>query len=226
MEVEIMKPYYKNELTTIYNSDCLEVMKQYPDNHFDLCLTDPPYGINRNKLNMGKGGGVAEMVEYSDYDWDSFIPSDEHFKELIRISKNQIIFGGNYFIENLTNSSCWIVWDKDNGSNDFADCELAWTSFNTAVRKYKFTWNGMIQEDMHMKEKRYHPTQKPIELFVDILKDYTKENDKVLDCFGGSGTTAIACEKLGLQNVIIDKKPQYCEIIKERLSKLQMRLDI
>jgi site-specific DNA-methyltransferase (adenine-specific) len=219
-----MKPYYKNELTTIYNGDCLEVMKQYDDNHFDLCLTDPPYGVG---IGAKVGGEkLAAVTDYGDFnDWDNFIPSKEHFDELIRISKHQIIFGGNYFIENLTNSSCWLVWDKDNTGN-FADCELAWTNFNTAVRKYKFTWNGMIQEDMHMKEKRYHPTQKPIELFVDILKDYTKENDKVIDCFGGSGTTSIACEKLGLQNVIIEKKPQYCEIIKDRLSKLQMRLDI
>jgi site-specific DNA-methyltransferase (adenine-specific) len=200
-------------------------MKQYADNHFDLCLTDPPYGIGIK----GKVGGknLAKITDYGDFnDWDDFIPSKEHFDEMLRVSKHMIIFGGNYFIENLTNSSCWLIWDKDNGDNNFADCELAWTNFNTAVRKYKFRWAGMLQEDMKHKEKRYHPTQKPIELFVDILKDYNKDKGLVLDCFGGSGTTSIACEKLGFKNIIIEKKPQYCEIIKDRLSELQMRLDI
>jgi site-specific DNA-methyltransferase (adenine-specific) len=221
-----MEPYYKNELTTIYNGDCLEIMKQYPDNHFELCLTDPPYGINIGNQALGKGGGVAKKIDYGVTDWDKFIPSGEYFKEILRVSKKQIIFGGNYFIEYLSNSPCWIVWDKDNGATDFADCELAWTNFKTAVRKYKFRWSGMLQEDMKHKEKRYHINQKPIELFVDILKDYNKDKGLVLDCFAGSFTTSIACEKLGMKSVSIDKFKKYCDIGCYRLSQVQMRMDI
>ena len=123
------------ENITIIWGDCGEELKQYPDKHFDLVLTDPPYGIGEsNEKNLTRGK-LAEPTDFGHYEWDKSSPSAEIFKEMIRISKNQIIFGGNYFIEYLHNSSCWIVWDKDNGTNDFADCELALTSFKTAVRK-------------------------------------------------------------------------------------------
>jgi len=221
-----MKPYYKNELTTIYNGDCLEVLKTMTDNSVDLILTDPPYGIKESGKNNNRGTKKIPSTKFIDYNWDCFTPSKEHFDEMLRVGKKVIIFGGNYFIEHLNNSSCWLVWDKNNFGNDFADCELAWTNFKTAVRKYKFTWNGMLQEDMKHKEQRYHPTQKPIELFVDILKDYNKDNGLVMDCFAGSFTTAIACEKLGMKNISVEKQKEYCDIGVERLNKLQMRLDI
>jgi site-specific DNA-methyltransferase (adenine-specific) len=143
-------------------------------------------------------------------------PSKEIFTEIFRISKNQIIFGGNYFIEYLKNGPCWLVWDKDNSGN-FADCELAWTSFDTAVRKFTWRWNGMLQQDMKHKEKRYHPTQKPIPLFEQILRMYSKPTDLILDPFLGSGTTAIACEQLGRKWIGIEKEPKYCEIARERI---------
>ena len=139
------------------------------------------------------------------------------FDEIFRISKNQIIFGGNYFIENLHNSNCWIVWDKQNGSNYFADCELAWTSFNSAVRKYEFLWNGMLQQNMKNKEVRIHPTQKPADLFGQILRDYSKEKDLVLDCFSGSGTTAIACHRLKRRFICIEKDAEYWQASIKRL---------
>jgi len=136
---------------------------------------------------------------------------------MFRVSKNQIIFGGNYFIEYLKNSPCWIFWDKDNQESFFADGELAWTSFKTRTRKFKWRWFGMLQEDMKNKEFREHPTQKPVELMKWILLNYSKENDLILDPFLGSGTTAVACQNLHRNFIGIEISPEYCEIAKSRL---------
>lgn len=136
---------------------------------------------------------------------------------MFRVSKNQIIFGGNYFVKYLDNSSCWIVWNKNNGNNDFADCELAWTSFKSAVRKYDWTWDGMLQQNMKNKDIRIHPTQKPLGLFEKILLDYSKENDLILDCFSGSGTTAVACYNIHRDFICIEKDKEYYEKSIERL---------
>jgi site-specific DNA-methyltransferase (adenine-specific) len=193
----------------IHLGDCLEVMKEIKDKSIDLIITDPPYGIKeavgKNKSRSHKG---IKAKDYGKKDWDNAIPDKIYFDEIFRISKNQIIFGGNYFVEYLKNSSCWLVWDKNN-TGDFADCELAWTSFKTAVRKYKFTWNGMLQEDMKNKEIRIHPTQKPVKLFQMILADYSKPDHLILDPFSGSGTTAIACHNLNRQFVCIEKDQDY-----------------
>jgi len=219
-----MKPYYETKLGKLYCGDSLEILPQL-EVKADLCLTDPPYGIGYDQNAYKKrghqyGNEQAKKGEYMNTNWDNFIPEKDLFVEMIKKSKNQIIFGGNYFAEYLKNSSCWLVWDKNNGNNAFADCELAWTSFKTAVRKYKFTWNGMLQEDMKNKEKRHHPTQKPIKLFERILIDYSKENDLIIDPFGGSGTTAIACENINRRWIMIEKEEAYCEIIKNRVSKI------
>jgi site-specific DNA-methyltransferase (adenine-specific) len=184
-------------------------------------LTDPPYGIGEARSRNKTRGCLAIAKDYGESDWDDFIPSKECFQEMIRVSKNQIIFGGNYFVEHLYNSSCWIVWDKDNGATDFADCELAWTSFKTAVRKYKYTWNGMIQENMRNKEQRFHPTQKPIGLFERILNNYSERGMTILDPFLGSGTTAIAALNTGRFFIGIEKEPQYVEIARRRVEQAQ-----
>ena len=212
------------ELNRIINDDCLNVMKQIPDKYFDLCLTDPPYGINVSKLvynvkpNEKRGkNSKALSGNYKKAEWDMMPPSIEYFNEIKRISKNQIIFGGNYFAEWLGNSSCWLFWDKLNGTNDFADGELAWTSFKSAVRKYEFLWNGMLQQNMKNKEKRIHPTQKPVGLFSMILRDYSKEGDKIFDPFSGSGTTAIACHRGKRQFLCVEKDEVYFQKSVERL---------
>jgi len=195
-QLEIMQ----DKMNKIHHIDCLEFMKQVPDNYFDLVLTDPPYGINIAKTGKVGGVGLAKVKDYGAKEWDIEPPTKEHFNEMRRISKKQIIFGANHFIDLIPHrSSCWIVWDKDNTGN-FADSELAWTNFDTAVRNYKFRWNGFIQQDMANKEERHHPTQKPIELFKMILRDYGIKLDKktVFDPFGGSCTTAIAAKSLGL----------------------------
>lgn len=205
--------------------DALELLKQLPDKCVDLVLTDPPYGIGEKNIQNNKSRGkLAKATEWKDNGkWDNNIPSEEVFKEIFRVSKNQIIFGGNYMVENLKNSSCWIVWDKDNGDNDFADCELAWTSFDTAVRKFKWRWNGMLQEKMNSKEKRFHPTQKPVPLFRWILEKYSKPNELILDCFIGSGTTAVACKQLGRNFIACDNCQEYVNIANKRLSQDVLR---
>lgn len=165
-------------MNKVYNVDCMEYMKTVPDKYFELAIVDPPYGINVCNKNAGDGkttvgggsvfGGKGQKrefippTEFIAFD-DTKPPSQKYFDELFRVSQNQIIWGGNNFIENLRNTTCMIVWDKLN-SGDFADCELAWTSFNTAVRKFTFRWNGMLQGDMKNKEARIHPTQKPVRL--------------------------------------------------------------
>ena len=203
--------------TKLILGDCLEIMKTIPDGSIDLVLTDPPYGIKRNKQAMGNGGGIAKHIDYGSYDWDNSIPKKEVFNEMFRISKNQIIFGGNYFIEYLKNSSCWIVWDKDNGATGFADCELCWTSFNSAVRKIKWRWSGMLQEDMKHKDIRVHPTQKPLGVLKWMLNKYSEKGMSVLDPFMGSGTTGVACKELGRNFIGIEIEPKYFEIAKRRI---------
>lgn len=212
----------------IINADCMDILKQLPDKCIDLVLTDPPYGIGEAKKNNASRGKLAIAKDYGKKDWDNSIPSKEIFNEIFRVSKNQIIFGGNYFVEYLKNSPCWLVWDKNNFGNDFADCELAWTNFKSAVRKYKWTWNGMLQEDMKNKDIRIHPTQKPLRLFEMILSDYSNENDLILDCFSGSGTTAVACYNLKRRFICIEKDYDYWKASVERLknAQAQMRLDL
>ncbi len=204
----------------VIHGNCLPILKSYKDNEFDLCLTDPPYGIEASKYkraNTQRGKSLAKCKDYGNKNWYSQKPTKEYFDEMFRISKNQIFFGGNYFVEHLKDSPCWIVWDKDNSDNAYADCELVYTSFNSAVRKIKFKWHGMLQENMAAKEKRYHPTQKPVGLLVEILQRYAKPTDTVLDCFAGSGSTGIAAKRLGMSFTLIEQYADYIEIIQQRL---------
>ena len=158
----------------ITNEDNMELMARYEDNHFDLAIVDPPYGIGEDGLKNHSRGLLAKPQKYTSKNWDKSPPNIEYFIELKRVSKNQIIFGANHFIENIpnANSSCWIVWDKDNGATDFADCELVYTTFKTAVRNFKWRWNGMLQQNMKNKEVRIHPTQKPVKLYEWLLMNY------------------------------------------------------
>jgi len=161
-----------------------------------------PFGTNR-------GTPIIMPKTYRGFD-DSTIPEERFFTELMRVSENQIIWGGNYFINYLSNTPCSIVWDKDNSGN-FADCELAWTSFKTAVRKFTFRWNGMLQEDIKNKEYRIHPTQKPVKLYEWLLKNYAKQGDKILDIHGGSMSIAIACYNLDFDLTLFEIDKDYYE---------------
>ena len=191
-----------------YNIDCIEFMKTKHDGYYDLAIVDPPYGINMDGGKIG-GNNCGKAKDYTQKDWDKEPPSLEYFKELMRVSKNQIVWGANHFISRMPfDSSCWIIWDKDNSGN-FADCEMAWTSFNTAVRKYKFRWNGMLQQNMKDKEVRIHPTQKPKDLYRWILKNYAKPNDLILDTHGGSMSISIACDMEGFDLDVCEIDTEY-----------------
>lgn len=189
--------------SVVFNCDCIEYMRTVPDKYFDLCVADPPYGINADIKQQKRGGKKAGNAKcasktYAKTNWDNQAPSAELFNEILRVSKNAIIWGANHFISKLPHdSSCWIVWGKDNGDNSYADCELAWTNFKSAVRKFKYKWHGMLQEDMKHKEVRIHPTQKPIALYGWILDKYAMGGGKIFDPFLGSGSSRIAAYKKG-----------------------------
>lgn len=203
----------------------MELMKRYPDNYYDLAIVDPPYGINMDGGKIG-GNNCGKAKDYTQKDWDREPPSLEYFKELMRVSKNQIVWGANHFISRMPfDSSCWIIWDKDNTGN-FADCEIAWTSFDTAVRKFKFRWNGMLQEDMKNKEVRIHPTQKPVKLYEWILMNYAKQDDKILDTHLGSGSIAIACHNLGFDLTACELDKEYYDKALKRLQQHQAQLQM
>jgi site-specific DNA-methyltransferase (adenine-specific) len=213
---------------TITNEDNMELMARYPDNYFDLAIVDPPYGIGEDGAKNHSRSKATKTTKYTPKNWDSSAPTAEYFKELIRVSKNVIIWGANHFIENIpnSNSSSWIVWDKQNGENDFADCELALTNHSTAVRKFEFRWAGMLQGDMKNKETRIHPTQKPAALYKWILDKYAKPNDKILDTHLGSGSIAIACHDYGFELTACELDAEYydkaIERIKNHVSQLTM----
>jgi len=185
-------------ISEAYNRDCMEGMKEFPDKYFELAIVDPPYGIGASDYKRGgtkMGNSAAVCKVYLKKDWDSAIPEESYFIELQRISKNQIIWGANNF--GLPPSTCWIVWDKMTAPNGYADCELAWTSFDKAVRQIRLQWSGMLQYDMKNKEDRIHPTQKPIALYKWLLKNYAKEGDKILDTHLGSASSRIAAYDMG-----------------------------
>ena len=229
----------------ITNEDNMQLMARYEDNYFDLAIVDPPYGIDVGNQSQGKGGGVAKKIDYTVKDWDKFAPDKEYFNELIRVSKNQIIWGANHFIDKIPfGSPCWIVWDKVNGTTDFADCELAYTSFKTAVRKISWKWSGMLQQDMKKKEIRIHPTQKPVKLYEWLLMNYAqrkcdhkheehyrylctdcKNSDvKILDTHLGSGSIALACHNLGFDLTACELDTEYYNAAMKRLKQHQQQL--
>lgn len=210
-----MKP-----VSEILNMDCLEYMKSLPDKHFDLCIADPPYGIGESRKKNNSRGKLAKAKSYTVKGWDDEAFDVSFFNEILRVSKHAIIWGANHFISKLPyDSSCWIVWDKENGENDFADCELAWTNFKTAVRRFKFRWQGMLQGNMKNKEERIHPTQKPVALYSWLLKNYGKEGDKIFDPFLGSGSSRIAAYKMGFGFVGCEIDEEYFRLSEERFQK-------
>lgn len=202
----------------IIQADCLEVMKGMGDNSVDLTITDPPYGIKSHKGTNGFGS--AKNRRYQD-DWDQKIPSKEIFDEILRVSKNVILFGGNYFAHLLPPSKCWLVWDKKGEiafQNPFADCELLYTTFKKPVKKYTFRQQGFITDS---KDKRYHPTQKPSELVERLIGDFSGDGEVIFDPYLGSGTTVIACERLGRGYIGVEIDQAYIDIANERLRELQ-----
>ena len=198
----------------------MEYMAQFPDKFFDLAVVDPPYGIGEDGAKNHSRGKLAKAREYTPKDWDRSAPDSSYFNELIRVSKNQIIWGANHFISKIPfDSSCWLVWDKQNGNNDFADCELAWTSFNKAVRRFVFQWAGMLQGNMKHKEERIHPTQKPIALYAWIFEKFARGGQRILDTHLGSGSSRIAAYHAGLDFYACELDKEYFDKSNERFEK-------
>jgi site-specific DNA-methyltransferase (adenine-specific) len=211
----------------VYNIDCMEYMKTLSDKCFDLVIADPPYGIKEDGLKNHSRSKLAKAQEYTPKDWDKQAMPKEFFDELIRVSKNQIIWGANHFISQIPyDSPCWIVWDKDNGKNDFADCELAWTSFKTAVRRFKYRWAGMLQENMKNKERRIHPTQKPVDLYGWLLLNYAPQGGVIFDPMMGSQSSRIAAHRLGFDYVGCELDKEYFDKGNERFKQETSQLSL
>jgi len=196
----------------------MKLMARYPDNHFDLAIVDPPYGIDVTKMTLGNG---KKKTNRGSTNWDSKTPTKEYFNELRRVSKNQVIWGANYMTENLPPSMGWIYWNKGTGLNDFSDGELAYTSFNRALRSYKVSWVGA---NANNGTPRIHPTEKPIKLYEWILMNYAKEGDKILDTHLGSGSVAIACHNLGFDLTACELDKDYFEASQKRLQQHQSQI--
>jgi len=208
----------------ITNECNMELMARYEDNHFDLAIVDPPYGIGVTKNKR--------LNNISNKDWDNEIPKKEYFNELKRVSKQQIIWGGNYFIEHLSNTRCFINWDKLNHSDTYADCEMAWTSFDKNAKIFKYMWDGNRYgfigaiKGVGKKSIRMHPTQKPIALYEWLLMNYAKEGDKILDTHLGSGSIAIACHNLKYDLTACELDKEYFDAAMKRIKSHQQQIQM
>lgn len=205
---------------TLYRGDCLEVMQTL--GKVDAVVTDPPYGLGEDnrKKHMSREE-LAAAVDYGDYSWDNTPAAPETIDLCRQVSRWQVIFGGNYF--HLPPTSCWLVWDKLNGKTHFADCELAWTNLPKAVRRIRWLWSGMLRAEAGARE---HPTQKPVGVMTWAIEHVPAPNQTVLDPFMGSGTTGIACAKLGRKFIGIEKEPHYFEIACKRIEQAYTQPDL
>lgn len=200
-------------ISLAYNMDCMEAMAQMPDNCFDLAVVDPPYGIERLKRKSGR------LEKYGDTTIaNNNMPTEEYFKELFRVSQNQIIWGGNYF--NLPPCRCFIVWYKHQPIDNYSDCEFAWTSYQTCAKCFDYPYFGNIGAD----KKRIHPTQKPVALYAWLYQQYAKLGDKILDTHLGSGSSRIAAYKLGLDFVGFELDKHYFDLQEQRFVEEQRQL--
>jgi site-specific DNA-methyltransferase (adenine-specific) len=225
------------ELNKLYNMDCMEGMKYIPDKYFELAIVDPPYfqgpnkrkyyGRNINKLNIKRRS--YNVIE----DWD--IPDEKYFKELLRVSKNQIVWGCNYF--NYYLGPGLIIWDKVNGKSTFSDCEVAYCSMHNKTRMFRYMWNGMMQGksigeghvmqgDKSKNEVRIHPTQKPVNLYKWLLMEYAKSGDKILDTHVGSASSLIACHEMGFEFLGFEKDKEIFELGSNRLYNSMAQINI
>ena len=204
---------YEEMKNKIILADCMDIMKDIPDKWFELAIVDPEYGIDAGNMVMGKG--ISSKIKKSS--WDAIPPDKKYFEELFRISKNQIIFGGNYFNLPITNS--WIVWDKDrNKEISFSDGELIWTSFDFNLKIKKHKYDGFLGADT---DCRIHKTQKPIALYRWLLQNYAKPGDKIIDTHSGSGSLACACHLEKFDFLAIEKDADYYKASVERLDTLR-----
>lgn len=218
------------------NADCITIMKQYPDDYFDLAIVDPPYftGPEKRKFYGRKISPIGVQRLYGETsEWK--IPTKEYFDELFRVSKNQIIWGVNYF--DYSFGAGRIVWDKVNGQSSFSDCEIAFCSFHDSVRMFRYMWNGMMQGksiseghiqqgNKSLNEKRIHPTQKPVNLYVWLLQTYATAGDKILDTHVGSASSLIACKELGFDYVGCELDQTIFKLATQRLEDYEAQIKL
>ena len=205
----------------ITNEDCMDLMARYEDNYFDLAIVDPPYGLGIDGQKENKKGKQSDRKYHKQKQWDNKIPDKKYFNELERVSKNQIIWGANYFVKHLTKGTKgWVVWFKGQTGLTMSDCELAYSSFNCATRVVNINRVDLL------KQNTIHPTEKPIRLYQWLLENYAKENDKILDTHLGSGSIAIACHNLGYELTGCELDKDYYEAAMKRIEqhKQQQRL--
>jgi DNA modification methylase len=202
---------------TLYLGDCMEVL---PTLKVDAVVTDPPYGLDMAKKGTIGTSKNAKVKDYGADDWDSLPASPEQVEAIRACSRYQVIFGGNYF--DLPPTSCWLVWDKLN-TGDFADCELAWTNLDKAVRRIQWRWNGMIRQG---NEARFHPTQKPLEVMRWCVGHLPKDAKTICDPFMGSGTTGVACVKAGKSFVGVEREEKYFNVACERIAEAYLQPDM
>lgn len=208
-----MSKTYQQDNMTIHNADCMEVMAGYEDNYFDLAVVDPPYGISINKSGrLGHYGGKGKT-------WDNSVPDEAYFNELERVSKNRIIWGGNYF--SMPPTRCFLIWDKKQPEAlSFASCELAWTSFDQSAKTY---YKSPINAD----NERIHPTQKPVTLYDWIYANYAEEGQKILDTHLGSGSNAIAAHYAKMSEFVgCELDEDYYKASIERIRKETRQLEL
>lgn len=205
----------------LYNTDCMQALRDMPDNMYDLAIVDPPYGINIvSQIKKSTFYKTAVGSEKLQTEWDSHIPSAEYFEHLQRVSKYQVIWGGNYFLDHLGQTRCMLIWDKHNGTNPLADAEIAWTNLDRPVRKFT----------MHHFSSGYgtkiHPTQKPVRLYEWILQTFAKPTDRILDTHLGSGSIALACHTMGYSLDAYEIDAEYFAAASARLHEHQRQIKL
>ena len=223
-------------MSKFINADCIDVMREYPDNYFDIAIVDPPYfsGPEKRKFYGCKVSPIGVQRLYGQTsEWE--VPGKDYFDELFRVSKNQIIWGVNYFQYDFGPGR--IVWDKVNGQSSFSDCEIAYCSMHDSVRLFRYMWNGMMQGksiaeghvqqgNKRLNEKRIHPTQKPVNLYRWLIQKYTKKGDKILDTHVGSASSLIAFEEAGLEYVGCEKDKEIYQSALARLEEYKSQIKL
>ena len=205
---------------TLYLGDCRDILPTL--GKVDAVVTDPPYGIGEAAGKAKTRGKLAKAIDYGDDDWDDQPIDSDLIASVRSAGRWQIIFGGNYY--DCPATSCWLVWDKENGANDFADCELAWTNLPKAVRRIRYMWNGMLRANGE--ERGDHPTQKPIGVMKWAIGHLPEPNETILDPFMGSGTTGVAAVQMGKQFIGIEREPKYFDIACKRIEDAQRQGDM
>lgn len=214
------------ENCTLYLGDCEKIIPILED----ICavVTDPPYGIKENYKKSRSRENLAKSGKYGEFDWDKKPATKTQIEMMRNISKYQIIFGGNYF--DLPPTSCWLIWDKENGKSDFADCEIAWSNLKKAIRLIRWQWHGMIRKGEMDKTKnpitRKHPTQKPVGVMKWCIDQLPKDTSTILDPFMGSGTTLVACAEMGKKGIGIEINQEYFDVACERVKEACRQKDL